>query len=555
MSQHVGHSSTAGRPGLTPLPIDQVLPQITRAVREAGAVVVEAPPGAGKTTRVPSALLDEGLAAAGEIWVLEPRRLPARMAATRVAAERGERVGETIGYSVRFDEASGPRTRVRFVTEGLFVRKLLADPSLRGVSAVVLDEMHERHVATDLALAWLRRLRATARPELVVVAMSATLDAEPARTFLAGGGRGAALVRAEGRRFDVAVEHLSPAEAAEDRPLDRRVAAAVRNVLRDEPDGDILVFLPGAAEIRRAQAALAELPQAGGLAILPLHGDMPLDEQARAIAPTDRRKVVLATNVAESSITVEGVVAVVDSGLARIAAHSPWTGLPALTVAKVSRASAEQRAGRAGRTRPGRALRLYTRHDFEQRPAYDVPEIARADLAELAMTLAALGVHDAADLDWLEAPPAAAWGAARALLTELGAVDAQGLTAIGRHMQPLPTHPRLARIVVAGQSGGCVDDAALAATLIAERDIRRTARASFGAGPGEFERGADIGDLIEAFRDAERERFRPDALRRLELDARAVEETRRARRQLVGSLPPDVAAENRARTPVEMALL
>jgi ATP-dependent helicase HrpB len=555
LSQHVGHSSTAGRPGLTPLPIDQVLPDVARVVRETGAVVIEAPPGAGKTTRVPSALLDAGLGAAGEIWVLEPRRLPARMAATRVAGERGERVGETIGYSVRFDDATGPRTRVRFVTEGLFVRKLLGDPSLRGVSAVVLDEMHERHVATDLALAWLRRLRATTRPELVVVAMSATLEAEPARAFLAGGGRGAGLVRAEGRRFEVAIEHLSPAEAAEDRPLDRRVAGAVRNVLREEPDGDILVFLPGAAEIRRAQAALAELPQAGALAILPLHGDMPLDEQARAIAPADRRKIVLATNVAESSITVEGVVAVVDSGLARVAAHSPWTGLPVLTVARVSRASAEQRAGRAGRTRPGRALRLYTRHDFEQRPAYDVPEIARADLAELAMTLAALGVHDAADLEWLESPPAAAWGAARALLGELGAVDAHGLTAIGRRMQLLPTHPRLARIVVAGQSGGCLDAAALAATLIGERDIRRAARASFGGGPGApNDRGADIGDLIDAFRDAERERFRPDALRRLELDPRAVEETRRARSQLTGSLSPDPTAAAR-RTPVELALL
>ena len=190
---------------MTPLPIDPVLPDIVRAVGDVGAVVIEAPPGAGKTTRVPAALLDAGLAAAGEIWVLEPRRLPARMAATRVAAERGERVGDTVGYSVRFDEASGPRTRVRFVTEGLFVRKLLGDPSLRGVAAVVLDEMHERQVATDLALAWLRRLRATARPELAVVAMSATLDAEPARAFLSGSGRGAALVRAEGRRFEVAV--------------------------------------------------------------------------------------------------------------------------------------------------------------------------------------------------------------------------------------------------------------------------------------------------------------------------------------------------------------
>jgi len=553
LTHHVGIPSTAGRPGLTALPIDLVTPQIVEAVHRVGAVVIEAPPGAGKTTRVPAALLDAGLAEAGEIWVLEPRRLPARLAATRVAAERGERVGETIGYSVRFDEAAGPRTRVRFMTEGLFVRRLLGDPTLRGVAAVVLDEMHERHVATDLALAWLRRLRETTRRDLVVVAMSATLDAEPARAFLAG-----ETVRAEGRRFEVAIEHLSPAEAAEDqqknRPLERRVTAAVRQVLREEPDGDILVFLPGAGEIRRAQAALAELPRASELAILPLHGDMPLPDQARAIAPADRRKIVLATNVAESSITVEGVVAVVDSGLARMATHSPWTGLPALAVARISRASAEQRAGRAGRTRPGRALRLYTRHDFDQRPAFDVPEIARADLAELAMTLAALGVHDAADLEWLEPPPAAAWGAARGLLAELGAVDGAGLTAVGRRMQPLPVHPRLARIVVAGQDGGKLDDAALAATLIAERDIRRSARASFSPAGGEAERGADVGDLIEAFREIERERFRPEALRRLELDPRAVEEVRRSRGQLVGSVArrPE---PGRSAQPLELALL
>jgi ATP-dependent helicase HrpB len=529
---------------LTPLPIDAAIAGIVSAVEADGAVVVEAPPGAGKTTRVPAALLDARLPGAGEIWVLEPRRLPARLAAARVAAELGERVGDTVGYSVRFDEAGGPRTRLRFMTEGLFVRRVLADPRLGGVAAVVLDELHERHVATDLALAWLRKLRETTRPDLAVVAMSATLDAEPVRAFLAGERRRASTVRSEGRRFAVAVEHLSVAEAAVDRPLERRIAGAVRQLLREEPEGDVLVFLPGAAEIRRAQAALAELPQAATLAVLPLHGEMPLDEQARAVgpAPAGRRKVVLATNVAESSVTIDGVVAVVDAGLARVAAHSPWTGLPTLALAKVSRASAEQRAGRAGRTRPGRALRLYTEHDLEQRPAYDLPEIARADLTDTAMTLAALGVGDADALAWLEAPPAAAWGAARDLLARLGAVTAGGaLTDVGRRMLRFPIHPRLARLAVEGEARGDGDGAALAAALISERDIRVASRASFGAGGpsgGRPDRGVDLVDLVDLFREAEAARFRPEALRRLELDGRAVEEVVRVRRQLAAAMKP-----------------
>jgi ATP-dependent helicase HrpB len=538
---------------LTPLPIDGAVPAIVNAVEADGAVVVEAPPGAGKTTSVPSALLDARLAGAGEIWVLEPRRLPARLAATRVAAERGERVGDTIGYSVRFDEAGGPRTRLRFMTEGLFVRRLLADPELRGVSAVVLDELHERHVATDLALAWLRRLREGARPDLAVVAMSATLEAEPVRAFLAGDGRRATTVRSEGRRFDVAIEHLPLAQASDDRPLERRIAGAVRQLLREEPDGDLLVFLPGAGEIRRAQAALAELPQAAELAILPLHGEMPLEEQTRAVRPAGRRKVVLATNVAESSVTIDGVVAVVDAGLARVAAHSPWTGLPTLALAKISRAAADQRAGRAGRTRPGRALRLYTQHDFEQRPAYDPPEIARVDLTDLAMTLAALGLADADALDWLEPPPAASWGAARELLQRLGAISVPGaLTDVGRRMLRFPIHPRLARLVVEGEARGAGDAAALAAALIGERDIRASARASFGGSAGARpDRGADVIDLVDLYREAEAGRFRPDLLRRSELDARAVEEVGRVRRQLASALDGrrariDAAAEAQA---------
>ncbi len=538
---------------MTPLPIDASIPAIVNAVETDGAVVVEAPPGAGKTTRVPSALLDARLAGTGEIWVLEPRRLPARLAASRVAAERGERVGDTIGYSVRFDEAGGPRTRLRFMTEGLFVRRLLADPELRGVAAVVLDELHERHVATDLALAWLRWLREGARPELAVVAMSATLEAEPVRAFLAGGARRATTVRSEGRRFDVAIEHLPVAEASDDRPLERRIAGAVRQLLREEPDGDLLVFLPGAGEIRRAQAALAELPQAAALAILPLHGEMPLEEQTRAVRPAGRRKIVLATNVAESSVTIDGVVAVVDAGLARVAAHSPWTGLPTLALAKISRAAAEQRAGRAGRTRPGRALRLYTQHDFEQRPAYDPPEIARVDLTDVAMTLAALGVADADALDWLEPPPAASWGAARELLRRLGAILAPGeLTDVGRRMLRCPIHPRLARLVVEGEARGASEAAALAAALIGERDIRASARASFGGGAGPRpDRGADVIDLVDLYREAESGRFRPDLLRRLELDARAVDEVGRVRRQLASALDSrrgriDAAAEAQA---------
>jgi ATP-dependent helicase HrpB len=538
---------------LTPLPIDDAIPAVIEAVEADGAVVVEAPPGAGKTTRVPSALLDARLAGSGEIWVLEPRRLPARLAAARVAAERGERVGETVGYSVRFDEAGGPRTRLRFMTEGLFVRRLLADPKLRGVSAVVLDELHERHVATDLALAWLRRLREGARRDLAVVAMSATLEAEPVRAFLAGDARRATTVRSEGRRFDVAIEHLPVAQASDDRPLERRIAGAVRQLLREEADGDLLVFLPGAGEIRRAQAALAELPQAAELAILPLHGEMPLEEQTRAVRPAGRRKVVLATNVAESSVTIDGVVAVVDAGLARVAAHSPWTGLPTLALAKISRAAADQRAGRAGRTRPGRALRLYTQHDFDQRPAYDPPEIARVDLTDLAMTLGALDVADADALDWLEPPPAASWGAARELLQRLGAIGTTGdLTEVGQRMLRHPVHPRLARLVVEGEARGAGDAAALAAALIGERDIRASARASFGAGAGARpDRGADVTDLVDLYREAEAGRFRPDLLRRLELDGRAVEEVGRVRRQLGAALDGrrarvDAAAEAQA---------
>jgi ATP-dependent helicase HrpB len=528
------------------LPIDALLPDVTRALREGRSLVVEAPAGAGKTTRVPRALLEAGVVG-GEIWILEPRRLPARLAAERIARELGERVGETVGYTVRFEDVSSPRTRLRFVTEGLLTRRLLADARLAGVGAVVLDEIHERHVVTDLALALLRRLQRGARPDLRVCAMSATLEAEPLRAFLGDGGAGCASLRSEGRLHPIDIEHLP---APDDRPLHEQVTGAVRRLLREGLEGDVLVFLPGAGEIRRAQDALAAAPGAAELAILPLHGELSLEEQTRAVRPDPaRRKIILSTNVAESSITVEGVVAVVDSGLARIASHSPWTGLPTLAVAKISQAAATQRAGRAGRTRPGRALRLYTRHDHDARRAYDLPEIARADLADTLLTLAALDVGPVADFEWYEEPPAAALGAARDLLRVLGAFDARdGLTPLGRRMARLPVHPRLARLVCEGEMRSAAAASCLVAALVSERDIRRSARPSFARGggrrggpSGELGETGEILDLVDLYRQAEAARFRADTLRALELDARATEAVGRAARQLAGALGKPVS--------------
>ncbi|MGA8893014.1 MAG: helicase-related protein, partial [Anaeromyxobacteraceae bacterium] len=337
------------------LPVDAILPDVVAALRRGNSLVVEAPPGAGKTTRIPRAVLEAGLAGDGEVVVLEPRRLAARMAARRVAEEMGERPGETVGWQVRFEEVAGPRTRLRYVTEGLLTRRLVAEPGLPGVGAVVLDEFHERHLQGDLALALLRRLQETSRPDLRLVVMSATLDAAPVARYL-----DAPSVRSEGRLFEVSVEHLSPAEAAKDEWVEDRVASALRQVVSAAPTGDVLVFLPGMAEIRRAAQACAPIAARHGLDVLPLHGDLSPEEQDRAVRPGARRKVVLSTNVAESSVTIAGVTTVIDAGLARVASHSPWSGLPRLEVRRVSRASAVQRAGRAGRTAPGRCLRLYT---------------------------------------------------------------------------------------------------------------------------------------------------------------------------------------------------
>ncbi|PYT18973.1 MAG: ATP-dependent helicase HrpB [Acidobacteria bacterium] len=473
------------------LPVDALLPRIVQTLRAGKNLVIEAPPGAGKTTRVPPALLSLN---PGDVLVLEPRRLAARMAARRVASELGERVGETVGYQVRFEDMSGPRTRLRFLTEGVLTRRLLSDPRLRGTGIVVLDEFHERHLDTDLGLALLKRLG------IRIVVMSATMEAAPVARFLDD----CPILRSEGKRHNLSIEY-TPHSAA---PLEDQVASALERLVQEGLDGDVLVFLPGAAEIRKAARVIEPILRRAGLLAMPLHGDLSPAEQDRAVAPADRRKVILSTNVAESSITIEGVTTVIDSGLARVAVDSPWTGLPSLDVRRISQASATQRAGRAGRTAPGRVIRLYTAEDFHRRPAADPPEILRRELSQIVLQLRALKIDS---LDWLEPPPEPALAAANALLDRLGATA---------EMAELPLPPRLAKLVLeAARRGAPEKGCAVAAVLsagergssdlleLAESDWQPHTRRVFEQLrrliPGRDRKGDDavLGSVLAAFSD------------------------------------------------------
>ena len=424
------------------LPVDALVPEIIGHLRRANALVLEAAPGAGKTTRVPPALMEFG-----NVAVLEPRRLAARMAAQRVAAERGEKLGESVGYQVRFEEISGPKTRLKFLTEGLLTRRLVSDPELRGIDVVVLDEFHERHLDGDFALALVRRLQKK-RPELKLVVMSATMDADAVARHLGD----CPVVRSEGRLFDTRVEYRPVSATA----LEEQVAQALEKVMSEGLDGDVLVFLPGAREIRAAMRTCEGLLRKGGLLGLPLYGDLPPAEQDRAVMPAQQRKVIFSTNVAESSVTIDGVTVVIDSGLARVARDSPDTGLPELAVQRVSQASANQRAGRAGRTRPGRVIRLFPLEDFVRRPKQDTAEILRRELTGLCLDLRVMKIRPA-ELDWLDAPPEVAWAAAEALLDRLGATEA---------MAKLPLHPRLAVLVTEANTRGAGEAGCQAAALL-----------------------------------------------------------------------------------------
>ncbi len=511
------------------LPIDPLLPQLVESLRVHPNLVLQADPGAGKTTRVPPALLDAGLLGDGECWILEPRRLAARLAATRVADELGEVLGQRAGYAVRFEQKVSKVTRLRFVTEGLLLRRLHGDPQLRGIAAVVLDEFHERHLHTDLGITLLRRLQRTARPDLKLLVMSATLDPGPVATYL-----DAPVLKSEGRVHPVDLAFLP---RPDDRPIDQQVAEALERLYSEGLCNHTLVFLPGAAEIRACLKGCEALAVRRGLSLRPLHGELSPEAQAHALELCDSPKVILSTNVAESSVTLDGIGAVVDSGLGREASHSPWSGLSGLHTVRISQARCVQRTGRAGRTGPGRCLRLYTEADFQARPAFDTPELQRSDLAEPLLALHGMGILDPAAMAWFEAPPATAMAAAEALLTRLGALQEGVLSAIGRRMADLPLHPRLARLAVAAEALGIPQLGLRAAVLLETGNL--AARQGLDRSPVQTGHGADSDLLLrlDQLDEAAAAGFGAGACRAAGLDVAALQRARRALQSLTRLLP------------------
>jgi ATP-dependent helicase HrpB len=452
------------------LPIEDALPALKKTLGHSPNAVLVAPPGAGKTTRVPPALLDEPWVKGRKILVLEPRRLAARAAAHRIAEERGERIGETVGFRVRLQAAVGPRTRIEFLTEGLFARRILADPGLEEVAAVLFDEFHERSLDADLGMALALDAQRHLREDLRLVAMSATLDGARVAKLLGAHGGDAPLIRSEGRLFDIATHYLGR-EARQ--PIEPQIADAVLKAVRAET-GSILVFLPGAREIRRVERLLSERIEDPAVILAPLFGAMEGGEQDLAIAPAPKgkRKIVLATSIAETSLTIEGVRVVVDSGLARIPRYDPAKGMTELATMRVSRAGANQRRGRAGRTEPGVCYRLWDEAETRALEPFARPEILETDLASLALTLAEWGVGDPGDLAWLDPPPKAAFAASRALLAGLDALDGEGrITPHGRALARLPLPPRLAHMVRASAERGEGALGAEIALLLTERGL------------------------------------------------------------------------------------
>jgi ATP-dependent helicase HrpB len=513
-------------------------------------LIIEAPTGSGKSTQIPRMLLNDGLVPEGQIVVLQPRRIAARLLARRVAQEQGVRLGEEVGYQVRFERAVTARTRIRFVTEGILLRELLNDPRLQHIGTILFDEFHERHLYGDITLARALEVQATLRPDLALIVMSATLETGRLQGYLDP----CEVLKSEGRTHPVEIRQSAPRSLTE-QPWEHAARAGAELVreapaARDGSGGHLLVFMPGGYEIRKTMEALRREKWAREFEILPLHGELSPAEQDRAVdsAGEGHRRIIVATNVAETSLTIDGVTAVIDSGLARMAQFDASRGLNTLTVEKISQASAQQRAGRAGRTAPGICLRLWSDADQARRPAQTPPEILRMDLAEVALTLAASGVEDLSAFRWLESPDPKALARAVSLLEQLGAIDRIAedahsnpgagrikVTAMGHALVRHPLHPRHARVLEAAREAGCMGDFALLLALLQGRPLFGKAGA---AAPSRFIEGdeySDLQPLLRAWEAAFAVKFERDACEQLGLNGLAAREAGQLAQQLLRS--------------------
>ena len=500
------------------LPIIDIEQPLLETLHRQKRLVLTAPTGSGKSTQVPQMLLDHGLLGNGQVTVLQPRRLPTRMLAAWVAQARDVKLGDEVGYQMRLDNVTSPATRICYLTEGVLLRRMLADPDLKGVSAIVFDEFHERHLYGDITLASALQIQESTRPDLIIIVMSATLDVTGVQKYL----HPCAVLSSQGRTYPVDIEYL--AKPAGVTAVWQLAVKELQRLVRQHPQGDALIFMPGAYEIHRTvQAARDALgPE---FVVFPLHGELTARDQDAAVARYDRRKIVVATNVAETSLTIDGVRLVIDSGLARIPRYDPYRGINTLLVEKISRAAADQRAGRAGRTAPGHCLRLWTAYEQSARSAQQLPEVKRLDLSEVILILKASGASDMRTFRWLEAPDARAIQRAETLLADLGAIDdtMSAITPLGRRMLAFPTHPRYARMLLAAQDYGCVRPVALIAALTQGRDLlsRRQGNPADEARAELFgdETESDFFVLMRAWRYAERHGYDIDRCRRLGIHA------------------------------------
>ncbi len=502
------------------LPIYEIEHDIIARLKADRRLILSAPTGSGKSTQVPQMLLKHGLLGNGQVVVLQPRRLAARLLAARVASELGVKLGEEVGYQIRFENVTSAKTKIRFVTEGVLLRQMIEDPKLTGVSAILFDEFHERHLYGDITLARALDQQEQHRPDLLLTVMSATLNRGDLEKYLAP----CATLSSEGRTFPVDIEYLPYRSSANSPPAWEQAADVFRNFVHGGGEGDVLVFMPGGFEIAQTIEAIRSTSTAKGYIVLPLHGELQPKDQDAAVARYERPKVVVATNVAETSITIDGVRLVIDSGLARIARYDANRGINTLLIEKISQANADQRTGRAGRTAPGHCIRLWSRAEHDERAPHEMPEIRRLDLAEVVLTLKAAGVDDLRKFRWLEKPDEISLTHAEELLTDLGAIDhASKITAIGRKMLAFPLHPRYARMLLAAQDYGCVHQACLVAALTQGRDLllRNVGKDVESAREdllGE-KSSSDFWILMRAWSFAFNNQFRVDACRKLGIHA------------------------------------